>query len=216
MNGFARHSNRRTGWLSRNRWGLGLMPLATVLALAASSDRVKTYWWEADLHDPVVAEQGEWMEYSQPYELDDGEHVMSLRVRLDSVRTMTDAEVSAGSLGTELPEGTRAVQVTLSVAADPGMPVAGCQGQLRGDDGTRYAYQQSLVGEIEAGSVCVPVSTPGPLTTFGKLEMPGPDEEPRPPEYSVKRAWVIPKDAVVNQFDLWWETPEYIAFRAGS
>lgn len=92
MRGISRHSNRKLGWFSRNKWGLGLLPLATVLALAASSDRVKPYFWEADLHEPVPVALGEWVSYSEPYILDTGEETMTLRTRLDSVRTLSAAE----------------------------------------------------------------------------------------------------------------------------
>ncbi len=218
MNVFARHSNRRAGWFWRNRWGLGLLPLATVAALAASSDRVKTYWWEADLHDRLAATQGEWFAFSQPYQLDTGEEVMSLRVRLDSIRTMSAQEV-AGTQSytpTELPAGSRAVEVAMSFEVDPATPVGGCAAALRGQDGTRYDYMFTIVGDGEAGSVCAPVETPGPDVSLGKLEMPGPDQQPRPQAYTVKRAYVIPEDAVITEVDLWWGPPRYIAFRAAS
>ncbi|GAB3264046.1 hypothetical protein [Kineosporia babensis] len=215
MNVFARHSNRSTGWLSRNRWGLGLLPLAVVLALAASSDRVKPYWWDSDLHEPQPAVQGEWFSHSEPYELKTGEQTMSLRLRLDSVRTMSEQEL-ADPLGEELPPGTKAVEVTMSFEADPGTPLGGCQAMVRDQDGTQYTYQQDRVGAVEAGSPCTPVGAGGPSVLFGELEMPGPDDKERPEKYSVKRAWVLPEKAVVTEVDLWWTVPQYIAFRAGS
>ncbi|GLY32980.1 hypothetical protein [Kineosporia sp. NBRC 101731] len=210
-----RHSNRETGWLSRNRWGLGLLPLATVCALAASSDRVKPYWWDADLHEPVPAAQGEWLGYSQPYTLDDGEHVMSLRARLDSVHRLS-AEEAAGATGYVLPAGAVAVRVTLSVQADPATPLTGCSMALRDADGNRYTYVPTLVADGQPTSPCVPADAPGPNATFGELSMPGPDEQQRPASYTVTPVWVVPAAATFTEADLWWDLPEYIAFRASS
>ena len=213
MNGVARHSNRQLGWLSRNRWGLGLLPLATVLALAASSDRVKTYFWEADLHEPQVVEQGEWVSYSEPYTLETGEKIMSLRARLESVRTLS-AEEATGSMNYRMPEKTSAVEVTLAVEADPATPLVGCSMALRDKAGNRYTFQSTQVAGGQPTSVCVPADATGPTTLFGKVEMPEPDEKQRPAKYTVKPVWVIPADADVTEVDLWWEIPHYLAFRA--
>ena len=215
MNGLSRHSTRRMGWLFRNRWGLGLLPLATVLALVTSSDRVKTYFWDSDLHEPLITAQGEWRDYSEPYTLDDGTHTMALRARLDSVRTLTD-EQAAGPAGYRLPEGTAAVQVELSVTADPNTPLTGCSMALRDRDGNQYTYLATEVGGGQPTSSCVPAGTPGPNAALGKLSEPFPDEKPRPKQYTVKPVWVIPDDVTVTEVDLWWTIPQYISFRAAT
>lgn len=212
MKVFARHSNRNTGWFFRNRWGLGLLPLATVLAMGASSDRVKTYFWDADLHQPIVVGQGEWVEYSEPYELDDGEGTMTVQARLDGVREL-GAEEARGEFDYQMPANSVAVEATLSFRADPDTPLRGCQIQARDQAGTRYAYQLLLVAGGQSTYACVPDESPGPSTLFGKLEMPGPDEPERPAEYTIKRVWVVPEGTGITQVDLWWTPPDYLSFR---
>jgi hypothetical protein len=213
MTGLGRHFNGQVGWLARNRWGLGLLPLALVLAMGASSDRVKTYFWDSDLHEPLVTAQGEWRSYSEPYTLDDGEHTMSLKARLDSVAPLT-AQQAAGPYSYELPDGTTAVQVELSIQADPGTPLTGCSMALRDGDGNQYTYQATDVAGGQPTSSCVPADTPGPNTALGQLSEPDPDQKPRPAQYTVKPIWVIPAGVKITEVDLWWTIPKYVAFRA--
>ncbi len=212
MTALGRHFNGRVGWLARNRWGLGLLPLALVLALAASSDRVKTYFWDSDLHEPLVTAQGAWRPYSEPYTLDDGEHTMSLKARLDAVGPLT-AQQAAGPYSYVLPSGTAAVQVELSVQADPNTPLTGCQMALRDADGNQYTYEATDVAGGQPTSSCVPADTPGPNASLGQLSEPDPDQKPRPAQYTVKPIWVIPAGVRITEVDLWWTIPKYLAFR---
>ncbi|MBT0770864.1 hypothetical protein KIH74_18115 [Kineosporia sp. J2-2] len=210
-----RHSNRRTGWLSRNRWGLGLLPLAAVLALGASSDRVKTYYWDADLHQPTVARKGVWLDYAEPYTDSTGDNVRKVSLKLDSVRRLS-AQEATGSLSYEMPEGTAAVEVTFSVESDPQTPLFGCQAALRDTAGNRYFYLVTNVAGGQDIPVCTPRDAPGPYDLLGKRAEPMDGESPRPASYTVTRVWVVPADAEYTELDLWWDTPRYVAFRAGS
>ncbi|GAB6898197.1 hypothetical protein [Kineosporia succinea] len=210
-----RHLDRELGWLTRNRWGLGVLPIALLCALAASSDRVKTYWWDSELHEARPAAQGEWFAYSQPYELTDGEHTMSLKARLDAVEPLSAAEAT-GSMDYQLPDGAVAVRVTLSVRADPATSLTGCSMALRDDAGNRYSYVATLAAGGQPTSPCVPADSPGPVVLMKELRMPAADEQPRPASYTVTPVWVVPASAKLTEVDLWWEMPEYIAFRTAN
>ena len=116
-----RHARHTPTWLRRNRWGLLALPFALVASLAASSDRVKLYFWDEDLHQPHRAVQGAWLDFRDTYSDSNGEHPMQVKVQLEGVREATGLWQSTSPL--DLPAGTQAVEVELSLEADPRLPL---------------------------------------------------------------------------------------------
>ena len=143
------------------------LPLALAAALAASSDRVKLYFWDEGLREPQRAAQGDWLDFRHTYTDSEGEHPLEVRVRLDSVAPATTGWNSTTPL--ELAPGTKAVAVSLSLEADPGLPLAGCKLAVRDAAGTRYEYLTEIGGS-QPYSPCVPPDTPGPSPALGEID----------------------------------------------
>ncbi|MBB2921135.1 hypothetical protein [Cellulomonas cellasea] len=208
----------RRGWWRRNRWALAALPVALVAALAASSDRVASYYWHAGLHDARTAGHGEWLELHDEYTDAQGTHERVVRVRLDRTAALTPAALRQA--GVEVPRGARAVQVTLSLEADPDLPLALCRLALRDADGTRYDYEGPDAGEVTTArpiSPCVPGDTPGPSESVGRLDalLSADERDPRPRSWTVEPVVVVPDDARVDEVLLWWREPVYVALDVG-
>jgi hypothetical protein len=205
-----RHALHRPGWSRRNRWGLLVLPLAVAAALAGSSDRVQLYFWESGLHHPTSGSAGQWVSFADDYTDSNGTHQRQLRVRLDSVRPVTAPWQSTDPF--RLPPASRAVAVTLSLEADAGLPLSTCSLGLRDAAGTRYDYLPTLGGVNQPVSPCVPPDTPGPDVAMGDLPASSdPDAKPRPSTWTVSPVIIVPAGVRLNEVDLWWQMPAYVA-----
>ena len=203
-----RHALYAPGWTRRNRWGLVALPLALAAALVASSDRVKLYFWDEGLHQPQRGTQGAWLDFRDTYTDSEGEHPLAVRVRLDSVAPATSGRMATTPL--ELPPGTKAVTVSLSLEADPALPLSGCRLAVRDAAGTRYDYL-SEIGGNQPFSPCVPPDAPGPDRALGDLDK-GRDtssEPARPRSWTVQPVITLPSDVDVADVVLWWDLPDY-------
>jgi len=218
--GMIRHALHTPSWTRRNRWGLVALPLALVTALAASSDRVKLYFWDEGLRQPQRAAQGTWLDFRDTYSDSEGEHPMAVKVRLDAVRPASTLWQSTSPL--QLPAGTQAVEVELSLEADPDLPLSVCRLAVRDAEGTRYDYL-STVGSAQPYSPCVPPDAPGPQRALGELDegrdtdvgVGGGDKSTgdpvRPESWTVKPVIMLPAGVEVRDVVLWWDQPDYAA-----
>lgn len=202
-------SAQDTGWWRRNRWGLVALPVALALACVASADRVRTLWWEADLRRPTAAAPGETVTYHQDVRDGvDSTYPVDVEVRLDGVE---DTTVLPDRM--ELPPGTRAVRVDLTLAADPDTVLLLCRIAVRSADGTRYDHVPSAWGASQPTMPCVPDDAPGPWPPGGTVTAdPG---DPRPPTWSVSPVVVVPQDVEIADVVLWWQLPQYLRLDVG-
>ena len=196
------------GWWRRNRWALLALPFALVLALVAAGDRVNTLWWQQDLRRPVTAGTDGAVELHQRiYDGQGGTLPIDVQVRLDGVddpTTLPDRMT--------LPPGTRAVQVDLTLSADPDVVLRGCSLAVRDADGTRYDYIPSGWGASQSAFHCVSKDAPGPRPPMGDLDDVVTDRDalPRPQTWSVSRVVVLPDEVQVAEVVLWWQKPYYV------
>ena len=196
------------GWWRRNRWALAALPVALVLTLVAAGDRVRTLWWEQDLRVPTAVEVGETGEFHQRvYDGVGGTMPIDVEVQLDRVG---DATVLPDEM--DLPDGTRAVQVDLTLSADPELVLSGCVLAVRDAAGTRYDYVANAWGAFQAVIPCVPEDTPGPQASLGDLDekISATETPPRPATWSVSRVVVVPEGVDVTEVVLWWQKPQYL------
>ena len=100
------------GWWRRNRWALAALPVVLVLTLVAAGDRVRTLWWDQDLRVPTTVEAGTTGDFHQQGY--DGSRRSTCRCASTASATPTTLPEDL-----ELPAGTRAVQVDLTLSADP-------------------------------------------------------------------------------------------------
>jgi hypothetical protein len=181
--------------------------LALVAALVGSSDRVRLYFWDEGLHHPTA---GQWVDFHETYRDSNGAHERQVRVRLDSIRPATTGWQSTDPL--QVPAGSTALAVTLSLQADPNLPLSVCDLGLRDRRGTRYDYLPTFAGANQPVSPCVPPNAPGPDEAMGDLTLtPDPDDQPRPRTWTVSPVIVVPAGVQVNDVDLWWQQPNYVA-----
>jgi hypothetical protein len=199
-------------WWRRNRWALFALLPALALALVASSDRVSTYFWSADLRDARQATQGVWLEHRDRVLDVSGVRPIDLGVRLDGVHGTDAGWESASPL--VLPPGTHAVRVDLTLRASPDEPLRTCLLAVRDADGTRYDYDWGAAGGSQPASPCVPSEAPGPYPEMEWLA-PDPDAPVRPQEWRVSPVLVVPDDVEITEVLLWWGPPTYLALSVG-
>jgi hypothetical protein len=205
-----RHAIHAPGWTRRNRWGLLALPLAALAALAASSDRVQLYFWEEGLHHPTSGRTGQWVSFQDAYNDSNGDHQRLVRVRLDSVQPATTPWLSTSPL--RLPPGSKAFTVTLSLEADPDLPLSVCNLAIRDADRNRYDYLRDFGSLDQPVSACVPPETPGPNAAMGDLGGGSdPDARPRPAAWTVSPVIVVPAGVTPTEVDLWWQMPNYVS-----
>jgi hypothetical protein len=203
-----------SGWWRRNRWALAALPVALVLALVGSGDRLRTLWWEQDLRRPSVAAPGETVEFHQRIRDGVGGTMpVDVRVSLDGVGDATTLPEDM-----VLPAGTRAVRVDLSLTADPDLVLLGCSLAVRDASGTRYDYVANAWGARQGLAPCVPMDAPGPWPSLGDLDdtITHEDTPPRPGTWTVSPVVVVPDGADITEVVLWWQKPQYVLLEASS
>ncbi|GGD19492.1 hypothetical protein [Nocardioides daphniae] len=204
-------SRRREGqpsWWVRNRTALLVLPVAVVLALAASSSRLHDYWWRLDFRDAAVAADGTARLVDR---LDDGFVDIPIEA---SYRLVGVTRASAEDLGGDvLPSRLTAWRVTLEVEADPDVPLKGCHVALVDVDGSVYSAEdaQGVGRDNWHFPVCVPADAPGPEVVPFSTEAPQrpAGTPPRPRTYEVTTLVVTPADATPATVRVWYFLPKY-------
>ena len=144
--------------------GPGRAARRLALSLVAAGDRVRTLWWEQDLRRPITAEAGETVELRQQV-YDGAGGTLPVDVRGAPRRRRATPRRCPSDM--ELPAGTRAVQVDLTLSADPDVVLTGCSLAVRDAAGTRYDYVASGWGAAQAvdgvrpGGLARPVAAAG-------------------------------------------------------
>lgn len=205
-------SAQASGWWRRNRWALVGLPVALLLALIGAGDRVRTLWWDQDLRRPSTVEAGGTAEFHQRLVDGAGEPMpIEVQLRLDGVGAATTLPEDM-----ELPAGTRAVQVDLTLSADPDIVLLTCNLALRDAAGTRYQYVSTSWGARQPVAPCVPADTPGPWPSLGDLDdvLSHSDDPPRPRTWSVSPVVVVPDGIEITEVVLWWQLPQYVLLEA--
>ncbi|TDE01042.1 hypothetical protein [Jiangella asiatica] len=200
-----------TGWWRRNRWGLVALPVSVAAALAAASYRVEDHWWLERPRDLVHADAGEWVAFEGSQYDRGGDVPFAVRARLTGLRP---AEVPFGAEDElTLPDGVHAVAVDLELAAEPDVPLTGCELRVRDAEGTEYAYESTSPSISQATSPCVPPDARGPeLDLIEGLET---DTGPRrPDEWQVSPVVLLPDGVEVTEVLLTWGPPRGILFSA--
>ena len=179
------------------------------LALVAAGDRVRTLWWEQDLRVPTTVEAGTTGDFHQRVYDGVRRHPADRRAGAPRRRRATRRPCRTDL---ELPPGTRAVQVDLTLSADPDVVLTGCVLAVRDAAGTRYDYVSNGWGALQPVVPCVPEDTPGPWPSLGDLDdvLTDPDAPPRPATWSVSPVVVVPEDVEVADVVLWWQKPQYL------
>ncbi|SOC58423.1 hypothetical protein [Ornithinimicrobium cerasi] len=201
-------------WWRRNRGALLALPFVLVLAAGAGSYRVWNFWSPYELTDPVAGRSQEPVRFTHTLEDGSGPYTVDLTVTAaDPVPAehFTDQEGMMHYFPRT--EGSRVWRTDLSVEADPGSPLTGCQVRLVDGRGRTTLYRTgSLGGEAVFGlpsSPCVPAATPGPSPDFG-LGLDG-TAQARPATYTVPVYVRTARDFVPERIEIWWQTPRHLS-----
>lgn len=201
-------------WLRRNRWGLILLPVALVLALAASSSRVQLFWWNYGPHDVTSGRQGAPVSFTQDWQDRAGRHTRSLTVTVDSVTTATDVRVegAAEPVAVRIPNGSTLWRVRLSVEADPQASLWGCKLALIDTKGSVYDTMTKLIEPSYKlkTNPCTPDGATGPAPVLYDGMKQDPQEQDRPRSYTTDAYLVATTGAVPTAVRIWWEYPQVI------
>lgn len=200
----------------RHRASLLGIPLALVIALLASGERIGGTWDVAGPRDPVAVDAAGWARiHGQALEGDEVRTV-PLEVRLDRVHQVDGyaRTVSEPPLEVTLPEDAVMWQVHLSFRADPAHPVQLCQVRLTDTAGRHYLPGQRGVvdGDLDT-TPCLLPGRPGPREIGGApadVEFLG--ERPRPLSWSRYVSFVMPADQQPETVEVWFQFPEAAVF----
>lgn len=208
-------------WWRRNRWALVVLPLVLPVALVASSDLVKPYWFEKGFHDGTVSTT-DTVRLVNDY--DDG-HLRyrgTGRVKLTGWSSFSRAELSAGepelASSVRLPDGTRAWGLGLQFRAKPTQVLWGCNIGVVGDDGRLYPFDN---GSVQSSIVptniygCDPDDAPGPSPKLGSTKLSYP-ATPRPATWKKYAFGVLPLGVKPRSVRIWWNLPRYFEIPASA
>lgn len=201
-------------WLSRNRWGLILLPFAIVLALLASSSRVQLFWWNYGPHEVTEGRQGSPVSFSQEWMDRAGKHTRSLTVTVTSIAPADKVilENNPEPLEVTVPKGSTLWRVDLSVRADPMAVLWGCQMSVLDSQGREFEATPRLIEPSFKLKVspCTPEGARGPAPVLYDGMKQDADELDRPESYTTSAYLPMTNGAVPKTVRLWWEFPKVI------
>ncbi len=177
-------------WLRRNRVWLAVLPLALALMFAASSSRLKRWWWDNELHAPMdTASAGSWATWHDEVDKYDGAHeVRDFEVRVTSIDTVRAAPMEYGD-PVPVPKGSTGLQPRLEFRSVSG-DIDACDVWLVAEDGTRYGDAEiDALGQYDP---CLPVD--GDWDEIGPRWKAAP-VVPVDPGARITQVWVTLRDA---------------------
>lgn len=203
-----------TTWWRRNRFWLALLLPLLLLALGASSFRLVTLYRPWQWTDAIVAAGPTGTLHQEFLGTDDVRHTRTVTVAVDGLRTVPALGADAAAPGATL------WQVDLTLSAAPDQALQGCEIELVGPDGTRYAT--NAAGKVPADPddsfwlpalvlPCVPEDAPGPVMGLAGLE---PATVERPDAWPVVAAAAIPDGVEPTAVRIMWQRPTYLELTA--
>ncbi|MFT4286285.1 hypothetical protein [Nocardioides sp.] len=204
-------------WLRRNRWGLVGLPVAAALLVAGNGQRVKGWWWQADLrYAAATADQGEWLTYAEDFEDAVGPATHRITFRITGLERIDSYTDQWGTTTTVSNPAYDAWRVHLDGKADPDTVLVGCSMALTEADGTRYEWADNT-DNIQQDQLypCLPADAYGPSTSISRgadeRDLGGPELDPsaRAPQWSVEPVFFVPKGTEITGVMLWWQPPSY-------
>lgn len=206
-----------TTWWRRNRLWLALLLPLLGLALAASSFRLFTLYLPWQWSRPIVT-NGPTGTLTQDFLATDGAPLSrTVTVTLDAMRAVPSHDEDAAAPGATL------WQVDLTLAAAPDQVLDGCQVELLGPDGTRYATTSA--GKVPADPddrfwmgtdhlMCVPEDAPGPTMSFLGVVQPKEGTPERPASWPMTASAAIPDGVRPTAVRVMWNRPTYVELAA--
>ncbi len=205
-----------TQFVRPSRWWILAVPVAVSLMLASSGYRVNQLWYVLGQHN-ATAKVGpqEWASATWAFDDALGETSRTFQVRFTGWGAVSDVtEERLGSGGdTPLPKGMVSRQVTLEFRAAPDQPMKYCNLTLV-DDQDRLYRLGDLIGPFGELDPCIPEDAPGPESPLSPEQKRGQlplGSGPRPSEWTVTPALVVPEDAKFTELRVAYENPNYVS-----
>lgn len=193
-------------WWRRNRWALLAFPVVLLLALAASSDLVKPYWYDKGFHHGTVSKTATAHVVNH---YDDGHLTYTGRgtVTVTGWSSFSRKELAgrgSAASSVQLPPHTRAWGFGLRFRAKPSQVLWGCHYGVVGNDGRFYPLN-GVTAPMAPSNIygCDPDDSPGPQPAVGKpkLEQPA---SPRPGTWRKYAFGTVPDDVTPVRLRIWW------------
>lgn len=204
----------RPSWWSRNRWGIILLPVAIVAALAASSARVVLFWWPYGPHEVTRGVVGHPVEFTEGWIDLAGHHDRSLSLTItdvDQVSAMTSE--TRGTVEVTTPPGTVLWAVTMHVDADPDQVLWGCHLAVLDREGRSFDndFGRGIEPSYQVKSPpCTPDGAIGPMPVLFEGQEQDPETINRPASYTTQAYVVTPADVRPTVVRLWWNYPSVV------
>ena len=199
-------------WARSNRWWLVALPVAVLLAVAASSYRVRTFWYEQGFHHrAATAKPGAYLRVVEGFEDGVGKTTRTFRVRVTGLTELTTVPDGVEPAGKPTPKGATAYRVDLELTADPDQDLNACRVVLVDENGRKYGGSDTdLLGQV---NLCVPDETPGPRTPLLKGDERGrlaEGQDPRPESWSIGPVVLVRKGADIRSVQISFTPPDYV------
>ncbi len=203
---------RDRGWWERNKWGLILLPVAIIVAVAASSWAMVTFWYGDGPHDVTAAKVGESVDFRQDWQDFNGKHTREVTVTVTGIAPTTVVENYDGEDEEAVtPGGTTLWRVSMDLSADPEQILVGCHVDVIDTEGREFSFEsihikKPLVAKV---SPCLNAGERGPDWKLTEGQKPS-EPEPRPEKWSTVADVLMAEDSVPARVRIWWETPKAI------
>jgi hypothetical protein len=190
------------------------IPLALVLAMGATSQRLVDRWWPTFPNDRLSAAADGSVRLSDTLDDAKGTHRRVVTMRFVSLARVEDFQESADAktLPATVPAGQALWRLTLHFAADPATILGACHVQVRDAEGRQYSpgIGDAVDGVLDFPS-CTPPGASGPLPA---ISTDGPDQsfDPRPAEYDRRYHLLLPAAVRPTDVRVWFDTPLYAEF----
>ena len=202
-------------WLTRNRLGLLLLPIAILLAIVGSSSRIDNYFWTVGMHQAEHSDSKGVVDFRDTY--DDGYLAYPINARISLVSVKKIDSIPSSYDGSPRPVtkpfGSELWRVRLHFEADPSVVMTGCHVAIMDRDGNRFESNSSDYETDGSSPIyqCAPDDTPGPQAHVGSTEKPslGPGEKPRPRTYETDTYVITTDTAKPKSVRVWFYLPKY-------
>ena len=198
----------------RTLLSVAALPLALVLAMGASSQRLVDRWWPTFPHERLTAAADRSVQLSDTLDDAKGTHRRDVTMRFVSLAPVEDYQESADAktLPATVPDGQTLWRLTLHFATDPATVLGACQVQVRDAEGRQYSPGVGdAVDDVLDFPSCTPPGAAGPLPA---ISADGPEQafDPRPAEYDRRYHLLLPAHARPADVRVWFDTPLYAEF----
>jgi hypothetical protein len=193
---------------------IAALPLALVLALGASSQRLVDRWWPTFPNERLSAAADGSVRLSDTLDDAKGTHPRVVTMRLASLERVSAYQEAAGArtLPATVPANQTLWRLTIHFAADPTTILGACQVQVRDAGGRQYSPGVGdAVEDVYDFTSCTPPGAAGPMAALS-TDSPSQAFDPRPAAFDRRYHLLMPSNVQPDNVRVWFDTPLYAEF----